>query len=156
MVKQSLDNDAMIPVAIAWATDQLQRILRFGQPLDDRQVEIAQTAGVIHPDRVRLLMTTAYPLPDDKPLREAASRLGMLGPQTIGLTLRYGVMLRAGHATDRVLAHEFRHVQQFEKAGSLGAFLADYLSQIITVGYQNSPLEIDARAAESAAIAIQN
>ncbi len=42
----------------------------------------------------------------------------------------------------RLLRHEFRHVHQYEKAGSISAFLPIYLGQI------DAPLEADARAHE--------
>jgi hypothetical protein len=35
-----------------------------------------------------------------------------------------------------------------EMAGSIAAFLTVYLQQLVTVGYENSPFEIDARAHE--------
>ena len=53
----------------------------------------------------------------------------------LGLTLGYAVFLRRGHETEaRLLRHEFRHVQQCERFGSLAAFLAEYLRQIVQVG----------------------
>jgi hypothetical protein len=48
----------------------------------------------------------------------------------------------------QLLAHECRHVAQYEMAGSVAAFLTVYLHQLVTVGYDNSPFEIDARAHE--------
>jgi hypothetical protein len=53
-----------------------------------------------------------------------------------------------GHATPRLLAHEFRHLYQVEQAGSLAAFLPAYLQQIAEVGYDCAPYELDARAHE--------
>ena len=50
--------------------------------------------------------------------------------------------------TPRLLSHELRHVHQYEKFGSISSFLAEYLNQIISVGYDKSPLEIDARTHE--------
>lgn len=37
---------------------------------------------------------------------------------------------------------------QYEQAGSIAAFLPRYLQQIVTVGYNNAPFEIDARSHE--------
>ena len=71
---------------------------------------------------------------------------GLLGPNMVGLTLGYAVLVCRGHeATPRLLSHEFRHVHQYEIAGSIAAFLPGYLHQIVAYGYANAPLEIDAR-----------
>jgi hypothetical protein len=48
----------------------------------------------------------------------------------------------------RLLAHECRYVRQYEVCGSIAKFLPVYLGQIITVGYDDEPLEQDARAHE--------
>jgi hypothetical protein len=88
-------------------------------------------------------------LPTDTALRNAAVQTGLLGPGMIGLTLGYAVLIRRGHeASPRLLSHEFRHVYQYEAAGSIAAFLPGYLQQIVAFGYVNAPLEADARAHE--------
>ena len=53
-----------------------------------------------------------------------------------------------GQDTRRLLTHEFRHVHQYEAAGSIGAFLVRYLQEIAKVGYHDAPLEADARQHE--------
>jgi hypothetical protein len=53
-----------------------------------------------------------------------------------------------GHVDPRLLRHEFRHVHQYEMAGSIIAFLPVYLGQIVQFGYRDAPLEVDARAHE--------
>ena len=58
----------------------------------------------------------------------------------VGLTLGYGVYVCHGHGTVRLLSHEFRHVYQYEQAGSIAAFLPVYLQQIVTFGYNNAPM----------------
>jgi hypothetical protein len=86
--------------------------------------------------------------PDHPVLRQVANQLNFLGPDTIGLTLGYGVYLRKGYVDDRLLSHEFRHVRQYEIAGSIAAFIDEYIRQIFQYGYLNSPYEVDARAYE--------
>jgi hypothetical protein len=39
-------------------------------------------------------------------------------------------------------------VHQYEEFGSIGAFLAAYLTEIASVGYEQPPLEVDARQHE--------
>lgn len=68
----------------------------------------------------------------------------------VGLTLGYAVFICAGYSTkSQLLRHEFRHVYQYEAAGAISAFLPIYLRQIVQFGYQNAPLERDARAHEA-------
>jgi hypothetical protein len=43
------------------------------------------------------------------------------------------------------LRHEFRHVYQVERAGSMEAFLKTYLEQIVEFGYDDAPWEVEAR-----------
>jgi hypothetical protein len=86
--------------------------------------------------------------PVDPMLRRVADEMSFLGSNTIGITLGYGIYLRKGYVTDRLLSHEFRHVHQYEKAGSIELFIEEYLRQIFHYGYVDSPYEIDARAHE--------
>jgi hypothetical protein len=85
------------------------------------------------------------PLPTDLELRQAALAAGLLGPGVVGLTLGHAIYICSGHKSARLLSHECRHVHQYERAGSIAAYLPVYLRQIITVGYRNAPFEIDAR-----------
>ena len=66
----------------------------------------------------------------------------------VGLTLGYSVFVCTGHVNPRLLRHEFRHVYQYEQAGSISAFLPVYLGQIVRIGYRDAPFEVDARAHE--------
>jgi len=140
----------LVPKAIAWAEAQYASIAQLGQPLDEHQVSLASRVGVVRPDLIRLVGVPRLPLPEDAELRGAAIETGLLSPRMIGMTFSYGVYICHGHATDRLLSHEFRHVQQYEQAGSIAVFLPVYLDQIVTVGYWNAPFEIDARMHESA------
>ena len=53
--------------------------------------------------------------------------------------------IRHGFVTNRLVSHELRHVHQYEAAGSIAAFLPVYLAQIVSVGYEQAPFELDAR-----------
>lgn len=112
---------------------------------------MARKVGVYAADRIRIQSCEHLPLPLDPLLQAAAIQAGLLGPSMVGLTLGHSVFIRMGHESPRLLAHEFRHVFQMEQYGSIAAFLPVYLQQVITVGYENAPFEIDARAHEIAA-----
>ena len=138
----------ILPKAIAWAEAQYSSLSQVGQPLNELLLGVASSVGVLQPERIRVVEVPSLPLPEDLELQQAALSAGLLGPGMVGLTFGYGIYVCYGHGNVRLLSHEFRHVHQYEQAGSIAAFLSIYLQQIVTVGYNNAPLEIDARAHE--------
>ncbi|KWK72929.1 hypothetical protein WM16_17875 [Burkholderia ubonensis] len=137
-----------LPAAVAWAEAQAARGLAQGAPLTPTLAADAHSVGVAQPERIRVVSAAQLPFPDEPALAELAREAGLLSPGTIGLTLGHAVFVLQGHDTRRLLTHEFRHVHQYEAAGSIGAFLARYLREIATVGYDAAPLEADARRHE--------
>ena len=140
--------EQLLPKAVAWAKLHAAIIERQGQPLTRPEQAIAGAVGVSQPDQVRVLEVPRLPQPTDPELLQAAQTLGLLGPNTTGLTLGRCIYVREGQRSPRLLAHELRHVQQVQHAGSLAAFLAQYLQQLATCGYAQAPYEIDARRYE--------
>lgn len=141
---------ALLPLAIAWAQARSREVQIHGARLTAFELALARAVGVARPELIRKATVRRLPLPEDEPLRAAASQTGLLGSDAVGLTLGYAVLVVAGHETTRLLSHEFRHVQQYEEAGSIEAFLPVYLAQIVELGYADAPLERDARAHELA------
>ncbi|KVL07933.1 hypothetical protein [Burkholderia sp. MSMB1826] len=137
-----------LPAAVAWAEAEAVRGLALGAPLTPAQADDARTVGVVQADRIRVVAVDRMPFPDTPTLAAIARDTGLLSPGTIGLTLGHAVYVLRGQDTRRLLTHEFRHVHQYEAAGSIGAFLARYLHEIATVGYRDAPLEADARQHE--------
>jgi hypothetical protein len=138
----------LLPKAIAWAEAEANAGASNGQALTEIAQDIARTVGVAHPELIRLALVDALPMPQDPMLQAAAVQTGFLGPHMAGLTLGHSVFVRRGYNTSRLLSHEFRHVFQYEQAGSIAAFLSIYLQQVMQFGYMNAPLELDARAHE--------
>jgi hypothetical protein len=140
---------ALLPRAIAWAETQSRSVLEGGAPLEPADLALARSVGVSNPENIRVSVVDRIPVPDDTQLRLAAFRAGLLAPDTLALTLGYAVLVRRGHeAGARLLSHEFRHVYQYERAGSIASFLRVYLKEIVALGYADAPSEIDARAHE--------
>jgi hypothetical protein len=135
------------PAVAAWAAWQQRRIVARGEPLMATEREVAATVGVTEPQRIRVMLVDRVPFPGGGVLDRLAMRWGLPGTHVDGLTLGYGIFLRRHAATLRLLAHECRHVQQFEQAGSLQGFLREYLRQVASHGYEDAPFEIDARLA---------
>ena len=82
-----------------------------------------------------------------RPALQIARRVGVIKPENIRIGVVDGLPL-PDDASLRELSHEFRHVYQYEAAGSIAAFLPVYLQQIVAFGYANAPFEADARAHE--------
>lgn len=135
----------ILPLAIEWAHEKSREIEVNGVALTKAGTDVALRIGVSNPEKVRILEVTHIPKPDNPILNEAAIRMGLLGSNMIGLTLGYSIYICSGNLTNRVLSHELRHVHQYETHQSIDSFLIEYLTQIFSYGYTNSPLEIDAR-----------
>lgn len=138
----------LLDPAIKWAELKAREVQTKGHPLEHTDLRIAMKVGVRRPDLIRAMIVDKLPLPDHPPLRDAALQTGLLGPTMIGLTLGYSILVVRGNFDRRLLAHECRHVHQYESYGSIAEFLPVYMEQIVSVGYYNAPFEKDARAHE--------
>ena len=142
--------EALLPRAVAWAEKQEQEILRLGVPLTNALTQDALRIGVKFPEKVRLRVVEEMPEPHDPELLAAAELTGLLSPFTIGLTLQYGIFIRADHWGDRrLVVHELAHTAQYERFGGIHAFLRQYLQECLTVGYPAAPLEQEAKRIET-------
>jgi len=137
--------ELLLPLAAAWAAEQQERVLRDGVPLSIRELADALRVGVKDPERVRLLQVEIIPCPDH-PLLQAASRSVNFVPSAPrGLTVQYGVFVRADYWRDRALiVHELVHIAQYERLGGITPFLRQYLRECATVGYSKSAMEAEA------------
>ena len=132
------------PKAIAWAESQQAHVAWVGQALSVQNLELARSVGVLQPELIRVAEVFNLPLPDDADLRAAAIETGLMSDRTIGMTFGYGIYIRQGESCIRLLSHEFRHVYQYEQAGSIAKFIPEYMHQLMTFGYGRAPLEVDA------------
>jgi len=132
---------------VEWAAEQEQRILREGMPLSEHEIADAKAVGVRDPERVRLLQVEAIPAPTHPMLKAAYDTINFLPVKPRGLTLRYGIFVRADCRQDRhLLLHELVHTAQYERLGGIVAFLRKYLFECVTIGYPEAPLEQEAIA----------
>jgi hypothetical protein len=120
--------------------------MNAGVPLRPEEVVLAKRVGVVNPELIRVLVVSEIPLPEDPMLLRAAQQTGFLSTTIGGLTLGHAIYVRQDSLSNSLLAHECRHVHQYEKYGSIASFLPEYLKQLVTHGYENAPLEVDARA----------
>jgi hypothetical protein len=140
---------SLLPKAIEWAKSCEAEICSSGVALNDQEIEIAKRVGVAHAARIRIVFVDgSLPYPKDPELAEVGIATGLFGPDMAGITLGYGIYICRGHASIRLFSHEFRHVHQYEEAGSTEIFLDKYLRDVAQFWYFNSPYEIDARRSE--------
>jgi hypothetical protein len=134
-----------LPLATAWAEAHEATIVANGMPLTAHQAFDAHLASVKNPQRVRVMKVDFIPLPANPVLARANDELGLVSPLTAGITFGFGIYIREDLWDDRpLLVHELVHVSQYERYGSINAFLADYLNECLTIGYPNGPLEREA------------
>ena len=135
----------LLPIAISWAQEVAADVQAVGLHLNENSLAVARLVGVHNPEKIRVKIVAQRPTPETLMLREAATQAGLLWPRMAGLTLGYSILIRQDQNSLRLLSHECRHVHQFESIGSIADFLPIYLQQIVSGGYENAPLEIDAR-----------
>lgn len=136
----------LLPLAVEWAAEQEQRILKQGVVLLPPEIADAKAVGVQQPERVRLLSVRVVPRPGNPSLRAACDVIQFLTSETRGLTLGHGILIRDDCWRDRALiAHELVHIAQYERFGGIQPFLQQYLIECLTAGYNDSPLENEAR-----------
>lgn len=137
--------EKLVPLAAEWAAEQEEKILREGVPLSEEEMADAKAVGVRDPERVRLLQVEAIPAPGHPMLRAAYDTFNFLAAKPRGLTVRYGIFVRADCRQDRdLLLHEFVHTAQYERLGGIVSFLRKYLFECATAGYRIAPMEQEA------------
>jgi len=136
----------LLPLACAWAAEHERTILDSGVALTEPQVTDARRVGIRQPERVRLLRVMQIPTPRHPALAAAAHATNLISPSTQGLTLRYGIFVRADCWDQRlVVTHELVHTSQYERLGGFDGFLRPYLLECVTPpGYPYGLMEQEA------------
>ncbi|MEO7478600.1 MAG: hypothetical protein ABIT64_05125 [Lysobacteraceae bacterium] len=137
--------DRLMPGVIALIESTEADAMARGRPLDAAEIALARSVGVAAPERVRVIEESSQPGHEQPALAALIHLLGEHNPRRWGLTVRYGIVFKS-HPTKHLLAHELRHVAQYERLGLTG-FARRYLTEMLVVGYAQSPLETDANAA---------
>jgi hypothetical protein len=142
------DYDRLYPLACQWAEAQQKLVLTHGTPLSHRHLHAAETAGVRHPEHVRILAVPQIPLPDDHTLRAAALRTNIISNACRGIAIGYAVILRADSWADQeLLTHQLVHVAQYERVGGIAPFLQLYFQERLDSStFGVGPLEREARS----------
>lgn len=133
----------VLPMVVDLAHERNHDCYNRGRKLTDSEISIARAVGVREPGRVRLLLVDSIPPPKSFTLRHLAKLIGMDISKAQGITFIYGITIRKDSESLTILAHELRHVEQYEMFG-VENFLDRYLREVITYGYVYSWPEVDA------------
>lgn len=139
-------SSAAFPILVPWAWWQERRILRLGSPLSPEDARFAICLGILEPGKVRILGVRRVPMPAPRILVDWFHNIFPSFPSPAGMTLGHGIYAVQGYQTNQALIrHELVHVQQHENCGGHAKFLWLYMHQCLTVGYDQAPMEMEAR-----------
>lgn len=137
----------LLPYASWWVGRQEHRILKEGIELTSEEKMWAASVGVQDVDKVRLLYLPMIPLPVSSITYFVARMLGK--PLDVGgMAAQYGIyVVKQSRNDPSILVHEMAHIAQYERMGGIRPFLEQYFEELFTEGYDNSGMELEARAA---------
>ena len=135
----------LIPKVCEWLEYQENNIISIGRDLTPEELAIAKKIGIKNYDIIRVYESSVVPNPSDIVLKELGKQIGLISTNTSGICFRYGIFIHE-NASDKnaVLTHELIHTLQYERFGSIKAFITQYLKECIEVGYHQSDLEKEA------------
>jgi hypothetical protein len=140
-----LELPQLLPQVLDWVEAQEKHALNLGVALTPTAANDARAAGANMPEKIRLCFVPEIPQPDHPRIKQLAADIGLITPLTIAITFGYGIFVREDRSHDReTLVHECVHVAQYEKLG-VEDFLTQYVFQIFKNGYDNAPMEREAR-----------
>ena len=145
MIELPKNYRALFQIAVQWAHDQEKFILENGIELTTDLKIDAYQIGVKEIEKVRLLKVDKIPMPSDPRLSSVLDDIRLLNNSTIGTSYRYGILIKSDHWLKRKLVvHELVHTMQYERFGSIEAFLKQYIAECIDPGYPMGALEQEA------------
>jgi hypothetical protein len=120
--------EQLLPLAYQWAKAQEEFVLAHGTPLSSQHMADARLAGVRDVERVKVLVVDRIPLPEGGELADEARRVNIITEDTRCVGVGHAIIIRAEAWGDReLLLHNFVHVAQCERSGSLEQWIRDYL-----------------------------
>ena len=137
--------EALVPTAVKWIAGQERWILKDGVALTPDELADARAAGVLHPDRVRVLRVARVPSIGGPVLSRAAEKIGLSAGDAAGMAMQYGIFLQRDLQASRwILAHELTHTAQYERLGGIAPFLRAYVLDVLAHGYRGAHMELEA------------
>jgi len=141
--------DYFLPKTIAWIEEVEYEIYPYSRPLNQQEIKEAFMLGVKDPGVVRIIERPEFPMPQDAQLLSEAKKHGFGSRDEWGRCMGYLILLKSEHARNpELIRHELVHVAQQDRMGRQ-VFLRRYLTELGTVGYARSPLELEAYSKQS-------
>lgn len=131
-----------LPITLEWYNATEQALLPQGRDLSAKEQAAARKLGVKYPEKVRVITSTQFPVPEHPLIAEEAKAFGLGSDTEEGRTMGYAILLKP-RADNTTLQHELVHVSQIERLGQ-ARFLERYLYEIEILGYARAPLELEA------------
>jgi hypothetical protein len=82
----------LFPHVVSWITGLDKQANESGRTLNPLEYDLAREVGVNRPEDVRILSVPQIPKPDHPRVRDLAEKVGLLTPDTGGLTAVHGLM----------------------------------------------------------------
>ena len=136
----------IFPAVCEWIEQQENDIFSKGRCLTFNETQIAKNIGIKNFDIIKVYESEFVPQPKNKIILEMGKQFGLLNKErTKGICFRYGIFINKKTTNKNlVLIHELIHTLQYEKFGSVEKFLYQYIKECIELGYEDSPLELEA------------
>jgi len=138
--------DKLMDEVYAFALKSEAYALEHGRKLAPNEMKYAKSIGVKHPEKVRVMITSNFPVPTNKEVLKGFKELGFDSMFVAGITYRYGIYIKSSWLVSKeyVLAHELIHVRQVEKTGNWKEYTRKYLIQAFMYEYFEMPYEHEA------------
>ena len=138
--------DKLMDEVNAFALKSESYALEHGRKLTPNEMKYAKTIGVKYPEKVRVMVTSDFPVPSNKEVLKGFKELGFDSMLVAGITYRYGIYIKSSWLVSKeyVLSHELIHVRQVEKTNNFKKYMRTYLIQAFSYEYFEMPLEKEA------------
>ena len=138
--------DALMDEVLVFARKSESYALVHGRKLTVNELKYAKSIGVKHPEKVRVIVTSDFPVPTNKEVLKGFKELGFDSMFVAGITYRYGIYIKSSWLVSKeyVLAHELIHVRQVEETGNWKKYTRQYLIQAFSYEYFEMPYEHEA------------
>jgi len=138
--------DKLIDEVLVFALKSEAYALEHGRKLTVSETKYAKSIGVKHPEKVRVMISSDFPVPTNKEVLKGFKELGFDSMLVAGVTYRYGIYIKSSWLVSKeyVLAHELIHVRQVEKTNNWKKYLRQYLIQAFSYEYFEMPYEHEA------------
>ena len=132
--------------ATPWTLWHQRKIRKRGRDLNTQELVAAEALGLTHPESICIAVVQRVPNPLYPFLCLARSCGASCITEAAGITLGRGIYVaEESKESLELIAHELVHVRQYHEAGSIWAFMVEYLYQCLMVGYYDAEWEKQAR-----------